>query len=97
MDDNVKFDVKYVLEELRKIIPNAEENFKVQPYTALCNLWVLEEIHHLNTKDFTDDFEFYKHFIDEEICDNWIRQYDTFIFYGGSKDDINHIKYYNVE
>lgn len=97
MNGKAKFDVKYVLEGLRKIIPDAEENFKVHPYTALCDLWILEEIHHINTEDFIDDLEFFSQFIDEKTCDKWIRAYGTFILYGGSKDDINHIKYYNVE
>lgn len=84
--------VETILKQLKEFLP--EENFKVQPDTARQEILNLEKMYNVNTKDFFENPEFAK-LIPEEICEKWINTFDTFITFGGSIDELNHLTTYN--
>lgn len=80
--------IEAMLKKLRDCLPN--EQFKIQPDTARQELLNLEKTYNMNTKDFFENPRFAK-LIPVKTCDKWINTFDTFITFGGSMDELNHL------
>lgn len=80
--------IENILRQLKEILP--AENFKVQPDTARNELIQLEKKYNINTNEFLnmpiEDTE-----ITEEVREEWINKLDTFINFGGSIEELNHL------
>lgn len=83
-----KMDINNILNQLKEILP--AENFKAQPETAREELLQLEKKYQMNTSDFLVR-KISMEIVPEEVQEQWINTLETFIQFGGSLKDLNHL------
>lgn len=81
-------DFNEVMKQLRDIVPS--DNFQEQPKTARNDLINLEKKYSVNTSDFTEKKVDISH-IPLNVRDDWLETLDTYFFYDGLVEDINHL------
>lgn len=80
--------IEEMITQLKTILP--AENFKNQPGDARTELIQFEKTYRINTSNFIQN-EVCLEYIPEDIRDKWIKTLDTFINFGGTLKDINHL------
>ena len=77
-----------MLKQLETLVPT--KNVKIQPETARLELLKFEKNYTINTVDFLNQKHPTNH-IPDEVKDIWFDVYGTFLNFGGSDEQINHL------